>query len=140
MRTWKMVAIGAAVAIAAGATKHQAPQGAAPAAAPAGGITVEIAVGKNIADRMPTDTASAFPADVGSLVCWTKVTGAEGQTITHVWTHGPHSAEVKLNVGGSPWRTYSRRTIPAEWTGEWKVEVKDSTGAVLATKTFTVGS
>jgi len=103
-------------------------------------VKVEIAIGKNIADRMPTDTASAFPADVGSLVCWTMVTGASNTKITHVWTHGPHTITVDLNVGGSPWRTYSRRTIPAEWTGEWKVEVKDAAGTVLATKTFTVGS
>ena len=130
MRTWRSVAVLSALALAAFAP--QAGQGSS--------ITVELAVGKNVQDRMPVDTASAFPADVGSLIAWTKVTGAEGQTITHVWTHGPHSAEVKLNVGGSPWRTYSRRTIPAEWTGEWKVEVKDSTGAVLATKTFTVGN
>ena len=116
------------------------------AASPAGqqaqdAVTVDMAIGKNVADRMPTDTASAFAADVGSLVCWTKVTGAAaGTKITHVWSHGPHSATVDLTVGGSPWRTYSRRTIPAEWTGEWKVEVKDQTGKVLATKTFTVGS
>ena len=116
------------------------------AAAPAGqqapdAVTVEIAIGKNIADRMPADTASAFGTDVGTLVCWTKVTGAAaGTKITHVWSHGPHSATVELTVGGSPWRTYSRRTIPSDWTGEWKVEVKDETGKVLATKTFTVGS
>ena len=102
-------------------------------------VTVEIAIGKTIVDRMPTDTGSAFPPDVGQLVCWTKVTGAAGTKITHVWSHGPHMETIELNVGGSPWRTYSRRTVPAEWTGEWKVEVKDSAGTVLATKTFTVG-
>ena len=129
MRTWKLLALAAVVTLAAAApqTEQQA------------GVTVQIAVGKNIADRMPTDTGSVFPADVGSLVAWTMVTGGEGQKLTHTWTHGPHSDVITLNIGGSPWRTYSRKTIPAEWTGEWKVEVKDSTGTVLATKTFTVG-
>jgi hypothetical protein len=129
MRMWKMAAVASAVALAA----------FVPATDQDTGVTVEIAIGKNVVDRMPTDTASAFPADVGSLVCWTKVTGAEGQKITHTWTHGEHTDEITLNVGGSPWRTYSRKTIPADWTGEWKVEVKDSAGVVLATKTFTVG-
>ena len=128
MKNWKLLSVAGAFALAA----------AAPQATP-DAVSVEIAVGTNIADRMPTDTGSAFPATVGSLVCWTKVTGAANTKISHVWTHGPHSASVELNVGGSPWRTYSRRTIPAEWTGEWKVEVKDSAGTVLASKTFTVG-
>jgi hypothetical protein len=130
MRSWKLLSLTGALALAA----------AAPQADQAGGVTVEIAIGKTIENRMPADTGSAFPADVGSLVCWTKVTGAAGTKISHVWTHGPDSATVELNVGGSPWRTYSRRTVPSDWTGEWKVEVKDSTGTVLATKTFTVGS
>ena len=129
MRSWKpLLLAGTAMLVAA-----------APAPSRQAGVTVQIAIGKSIADRMPADTGSAFPADVGSLVCWTLITGGAGQTITHVWTHGPHSAEVKLTVGGSPWRTYSRRTVPADWTGEWKVDVKDSTGAVLGSKTFTVG-
>lgn len=129
MRTWKLLALASVVTLAA----------AAPQADQAPAVTAQIVIGKNIADHMATDTASAFPADVGSLVAWTMVTGAEGQKITHTWTHGPHSDVVTLNVGGSPWRTYSRKTIPADWTGEWKVEVKDSAGTVLATKTFTVG-
>jgi len=130
MRTWRVAAVASIFALA----------GFARQGTPASGITVEIAIGKGITDRMPTDTASAFPADVGTLVCWTRVTGAEGQKITHVWTHGPHADTVSMTIGGSPWRTYSRKTIPADWTGEWKVEVHDSTGAVVGSKTFTVGS
>jgi hypothetical protein len=127
MRRWKVLSVAAVVVLAAAApSAHQ------------GGVTVEIAIGKSIENHMAVDTGSAFPATVGSLICWTSVTGASGQKISHVWTHGPHSATVELNVGGSPWRTYSRRTIPAEWTGEWTVQVKDSAGTVLATKTFTV--
>lgn len=128
MRTWRLAAVASIFALAAFASQDAA----------GSGVTVEIAIGKGITDKMPTDTASAFPADVGSLVCWTRVTGASGK-ITHVWSHGPHADTVTMNVGGSPWRTYSRKTIPSDRTGEWKVEVHDSTGAVIATKTFTVG-
>jgi len=104
-------------------------------------VQVEIAIGKAVTDRMPVDTASAFPADVGTLYCWTRVTGvAAGSKLSHVWTHGPHSVSIDVNVGGSPWRTFTHRTIPGDWTGEWKVEVRDSAGTVLATKSFTVGS
>jgi len=107
--------------------------------AQAGGIQVEAAVALAIEDRMPVDTASAFPADVGRVWLWTSVTGAEGQTISHVWSHGENEWTVNLQVGADRWRCWSNKTIPPEWTGEWKVEVRDGAGNVLKTVTFTVG-
>lgn len=103
------------------------------------GVRVEIAIARDVVDRMPVDTASAFPADVGTLTCWTRVTGVAGSTLQHVWIHGPHESTVTLDIGGSPWRTWSTKQIPPEWTGEWRVEVRDSAGTVLATARFTVG-
>lgn len=103
-------------------------------------VTAEVAIGKSIDKNMPVDTASAFPADVGSVVAWTRVTGAEaGTKISHVWIHGADTAKVELNVGGSPWRTFSRKTIGSDATGDWTVEVLDASGKVLATKSFKVG-
>ena len=103
-------------------------------------VTAEVAIGKSIDKNMPVDTASAFPADVGAVVAWTRVTGAEaGTKISHVWIHGADTAKVELNIGGSPWRTYSRKTIGADATGDWKVEVQDSAGKVLASKSFKIG-
>lgn len=113
----------------------------APAAAPAMQITVdEAAIAKSVLDRAPQDTGSAFPADVGQLICWTKVTGAGGASIHHVWFHGDTQVgDVELQVGGSPWRTWSKKTVPADWTGAWHVEVRDASGAVLKRFDFTVG-
>ena len=103
-------------------------------------VTAEVAIGKSIDKNMPVDTASSFAADVGSVVAWTRVTGADaGTTITHAWIHGADTAKVELKVGGSPWRTYSRKTIGSDATGDWKVEVMDSSGKVLASKSFKVG-
>jgi hypothetical protein len=89
--------------------------------------------------NVPADTGSAFPADVGVLYCWTRVTGAAGAKVTHVWIHGADSTSVDLNIGGSPWRTHSSRKIAATATGEWTVQVKDASGAVVGSKTFTIG-
>ncbi|MGH7644461.1 MAG: DUF2914 domain-containing protein, partial [Gemmatimonadales bacterium] len=36
-------------------------------------------------------------------------------------------------------RTWSRKTVVPEWTGPWRVEVRDAGGTVLATVSFTVG-
>ncbi len=131
MRTGKLLALIGVVALMAAVQ--------APASAPAPTIMADVVVGKTLENRAVTDTGSTFPASVGMLVALSNVSGASGSKIMHVWSHGPHTDTVTLNVSGSPWRTYSRKTIPADWTGEWKVTVLDATGAVLATKTFTVG-
>ena len=136
--------------LAAQDTSHATPPAAAlapaaapaPAPAPAPSLSVaEAALATNLVDRAPQDTGSAFPATVGQLICWTKVTGAAGDaTIHHVWFHGDTQVgDVELHVGGSPWRTWSRKTVPADWTGAWHVEVRDAAGAVLKRIDFRVG-
>ena len=122
-------------------TKAAAPAPApAPAAATPSVTVVEVVVAKSVLDRQPQDTGAAFPADVGQLNCWTKVEGAGGSTLHHVWFHGyTQVGDVVLQVGGSPWRTWSRKTVPADWTGAWHVEVRDAAGTVLKRIDFTVG-
>jgi hypothetical protein len=57
-------------------------------------------------------------------------------TINHVYSvDGTEVASVSLNVKGSPWTTWSQKTV---WPGEWKVELKDESGVVIETKTFSV--
>lgn len=118
----------------------QTPPAPAPAAAPASAVTVEAVVARSVMDRAPVDTGTAFPADVGQLVLWTKVSGAAGSSIRHVWFHGETEVgNVELTVASSPYRTWSRKTVPAEWTGPWHVEVRDAAGAVVQRINFTVG-
>jgi hypothetical protein len=127
MKTRQILSL-VALAIASTAAIHQ------------GTVTAEVAIGKSVASGMPVDTASTFAADVGTVVCWSRISGAEaGSKITHVWMHNGDTSKVELNVGGSPWRTYSRKTIGSDAAGDWKVEVRDSDGKVLATKTFKIG-
>lgn len=123
-------------------TKAAAPPPApAPAAAPGGAMDVtDAVVAKSVVDRQPQDTGSTFTPDVGQVVCWTKVSGAAGASIHHVWFHGDTQVgDVELQVGGSPWRTWSKKTVPADWTGAWHVEVRDAAGTVLKRLDFTVG-
>jgi hypothetical protein len=101
--------------------------------------SVELAIGKSIEAGNPVDTASSFGADVGQIAGWSRVSGmAAGSKITHLWIHGADSSRVELNVGGSPWRTYSRKTIPAGATGDWTLEVLGADGAKLASKTIKI--
>lgn len=102
-------------------------------------ITVESAIATAIVDRMPEGSGSTFPADVGELYCWTRVLDGGGTRIHHVWIHDGDEQSVPLAVGGSPWRTWSSKIVPPEWTGDWRVEVRDDQGNVLETLSFTVG-
>src|SRR2546430_6497623 len=121
-------------------TKAAAP---APAGAGAPATAIEVTEGvvaKTVLDRQPQDTGSTFPADVGQVVCWTKLSGAEGSSVHHVWFHGDTQVgDVELQVGGSPWRTWSKKSVPPDWTGAWHVEVRDAAGTVLKRFDFTVG-
>jgi hypothetical protein len=105
-------------------------------------ITVETAACTAVTDRMPVGTADKFPAEVGKVFLWCKVTGAaDGSTITHVWNHeGKEIARVDLNVNAGAWRTWSSKTIPASWTGNWEVKVLGPDSAELKSVTFTVGA
>ena len=115
--------------------------GAAPAQEPAAAVSVEAVLARSVVDRLPQDTGTAFPADVGELALWTRVTGAAAESVIHhVWLHGDQEvADSELRVGGSPWRTWSRKTIPADWTGAWHVEVRDAAGSVLKRIDFSIG-
>jgi len=116
-----------------------APPAAPPAAAPSD-VSVEAVLARSVVDRAPQDTGTAFPDSVGSVVLWMRATGASGQTLHHVWFFGDTEVgDVPLTVGGSPWRTWSRKTVPAEAKGAWHVEIRDDAGTVLKRIDFTVG-
>jgi len=120
-------------------TKAAAPPAPPPAAAPST-ATVEAVLARSVVDRAPQDTGTAFPDSVGTLVLWMRVTDGNGQTLHHVWFHGGDQVgDVPLTIGGSPWRSWSRKTIPADAKGAWHVEIRDEAGNVLKRVDFTVG-
>ncbi len=100
---------------------------------------VEISIAPEIKDREPVGAADKFPATVGKLYCYTKIVGGtEGTVITHRWKKGNDvMAVVQLKVNGSPWRTFSSKSIMSDWTGAWSVEVLEG-DKVLKTIDFTI--
>jgi len=110
------------------------------AAAPAANVSVEAVLARSVMDRVPQDTGTAFSDSVGTVVLWMRVTDASGQTLHHVWFHGGDEvSDVSLTISGSPWRTWSRKTIPADAKGAWHVEIRDEAGSVLKRIDFTIG-
>ena len=104
-------------------------------------LQVEVgAVAKDVVDRVPMEAGSSFPASVGKLFYFTKVTGALQPThVTHVWSFdGTERARVELEVNSPSWRTYSSKNIESHETGAWRVEVIDAAGNVLQTVNFEV--
>lgn len=100
----------------------------------------EASLTTGIQDRMPVDQVDSLPPGVTTLYCFTRVVGAaEETTVQHVWfRNGVEVARVELPVRSINWRTWSSKKIPADWTGEWKVEIQDKFGEVLTTLPFRV--
>ena len=87
---------------------------------------VALVIAIDVVERQPVGEGTEFSSDVAQLVAWTRVTGLADTTVRHVWRHQGHERVLELTVGGSPWRTWSRKNIPAAWTGDWSVEVLDA--------------
>lgn len=117
-----------------------APPAAPPAPAAASTANVEAVLARSVVDRVPQDTGTAFSDSVGTVVLWMRVTGGDGQTLHHVWYFGDTQVgDVPLTIGGSPWRTWSRKSVPMDAKGAWHVEIRDDAGNVLKRIDFTVG-
>jgi Protein of unknown function (DUF2914) len=84
--------------------------------------------------------ATRYPSTVGTVTFWTRLSGgAPGRWVEHVWFHGNKEiARVRQKVEGPTWRTWTRKRIMPEWTGDWRVEVLAEDGTVLAERFFTI--
>lgn len=104
------------------------------------GPTVEAAVGTAIVNRELEGAAETFPATVGTVYCWVKVSKTQpGTTVDAVWYHSNVEVGRKtLNIGGSPWRTNSSKIIPPDATGDWRVDIAGADGKVLKSVSFKV--
>lgn len=112
---------------------------AAPAAQAPAAVQVEAKACAGVEDKEAVGPGDKFPATVGKVYVWTKVTGAAGGEVTHVWYHaGKKVNEVKLPLKYASVRTWSFKTIVPEAAGEWKVEVVGADGQVLATVPFQI--
>ena len=98
------------------------------------------AICKDVVDHEPVDSGISFPATVGKLYCFSKITGAQSPThVTHVWSFdGTERARVDLAVNAISWRTFSSKIIQEHELGAWRVEILDAAGNVLKTLDFEV--
>ncbi len=107
--------------------------------ATASNLTItKFGVGTGVADRQLVGESDSF-REGQTVWFWTRVTGGSaGDAIEHVWIReGVRQGSIALNIGGSHWRTQSRRIMREGSAGSWTVEARDSEGRVLATSSFT---
>lgn len=147
----RLLVIATLLATGAVQAADQAPPAAAPTPAPAAdkpatapapaqpaGSVARSQLTSAIQNNEPVDKITALSNDQTRIYFFTDVRNLGGQKITHRWEHkGKVMSEIPLDVGGSPWRTYSSKTLDPSWTGEWKVTAVDGTGNTLSATTFT---
>jgi hypothetical protein len=105
----------------------------------AAGLSVsEAVICRDVKDRAPVEPGESFGTDVGTLFCFTRITGAsDAATVSHVWfLNDKQVSAVDLRVGSANWRTWSSKQIKPSDEGSWKVEIRDLGGKTLKTVEF----
>lgn len=99
-----------------------------------------IQFGTDIENRQLVGMDSIFSNNIGTVYCYTHITGARDATdIVHIWYYeDEEKARVPLTVKSESWRTWSSKTIQPVWTGKWQVVVVDANGKKLASDSFHV--
>lgn len=104
-------------------------------------LSVEtIQFGTDVENRELVGTDITFSSDIGTVYCFTHITGAQDTTeIAHVWYYqNEEKARVPLQVGSSDWRTWSSKRILPSWVGDWDVRVEDAEGNVIGRSSFVI--
>lgn len=102
-------------------------------------VSVEdAAICQQVVDRVPIGTGDVFSPDVPELYCFTRIVGATVDTeVTHNWYFkGNLMSSVVLPVGSASWRTWSKKEMSPELTGEWMVEILSQEGVPLESIIF----
>jgi hypothetical protein len=110
---------------------------------PAGLHIMRAYVCRGIEQSEPTEAGKSFipePDGLLRLCCFSEIGGAaQPDTVYHVWYWGDREmARVALSVKSSRWRTWSTKKILNEWRGQWRIDVTDKDGFVLASLDFSV--
>ena len=100
----------------------------------------QIVICQNVVNRSPVGVGDVFPKEVKRLYCFTRLISSQGDTeVTHNWYYqGKLKASIVLPVKSKKWRTWSSKTILAEWTGEWMVEILNQDSVPLESVIFVV--
>jgi hypothetical protein len=108
-------------------------------ATPKTGVEViKMTLCRDLKDREPVDEITS--AKVGdTVVGWSQIRSGLGDNVSviHRWMHeGEKVSDITLPLHGSPYRTWSRKTLAEE--GKWSWQIVTAQGDVLKEVQFTV--
>lgn len=102
----------------------------------------ELAVTTKVSKGKPIDSVHRISyRTVKVLYCFSRTLSDDGEetSLRHVWLkNGQIEKETELPVKGRRWRIYSTLPISAASVGNWRVEVKDASGAVIKSVEFRI--
>lgn len=88
-----------------------------------------------IENREPVDELTATDTALETLFFFTEISNMAGEQVMHRWVYnGQVMAEVPFAIGGPRWRVYSSKEMIPGWVGQWRVDVVNATGEVVASK------
>ena len=95
----------------------------------------EAHLGKDVQNKKIVDTTTTFALNEKAYL-WFRLVGGPSDSITVTWKTGDQTYPSRLNVGGTPWRTWSYKTLSSP--GDWTVTITDAGGSVLRDMSFKV--
>lgn len=109
----------------------------------AGSLSItELAVTTKVSKGKPIDAVHRIShRTVKALYCFTRTLNdnADETSIRHVWLRGGQVVkETDLPIRGKRWRVYSTLPVDASSVGNWRVEIKDESGAVIKSVEFRI--
>lgn len=74
---------------------------------------------------------------IATVYAHSEADGLKDEILHYVWIlNGKKIARVKSGVWGNSWRSYSSKFINPQMKGDWKVELQNNKGEVLAASSF----
>jgi len=95
---------------------------------------------EDVQDREPVGVEETFPASTEKVYCFIEATNISADTeATFVWYHeGQEMRSFTLPIMQGPrWRTYAYKNLYGK-TGNWKVEIRDTSNNLVKSITFKV--
>ena len=125
-------------AAAAPAAAPAAPAASAPAAKPAAaGSVAKAQFTSGVTNHEATDELTTLDNSHTRIYFYAVLVGLSGQEVTFRWSYNDVTqAEVKQTPNSGRYRTYTSKELDPSKLGTWKVEVVDSSGNVMTSKTF----
>ena len=93
-----------------------------------------------VINKVPVGTIDDIRLDhnkIATVYAHSEAVGLRNESLHYVWSlNGKRIAKVRSGVWSNYWRSYSSKFINGEMRGDWKIELTDSKGDVLAASEF----